>query len=215
MNFDPYWKWLGIPPEEQPADHYRLLGIAPFESDEEVIGNAADRQMLHIRTFQSGTHSELSQRLLNELAAARLTLLDPKKRAAYDAQLRAIWAASPTGEAQPLDAVVRESFLAESPSTGDSRDAAPSAFARRPASYGIRRKRRSTQGPWIVAATVAIVVVALLAWAFRQVLEISIPNSQPHPPPSKATPAKTHAKPQPRSDVSLKDVRRALPKSVG
>ena len=26
-NFDPYYKWLGIPPEEQPPNHYRLLGI--------------------------------------------------------------------------------------------------------------------------------------------------------------------------------------------
>ena len=23
---DPYHKWLGIPPHEQPANHYRLLG---------------------------------------------------------------------------------------------------------------------------------------------------------------------------------------------
>ena len=27
VEFDPYHRWLGIPPEEQPADHYRLLGI--------------------------------------------------------------------------------------------------------------------------------------------------------------------------------------------
>ncbi len=27
--FDPYYRWLSIPREEQPADHYRLLGIAP------------------------------------------------------------------------------------------------------------------------------------------------------------------------------------------
>lgn len=87
--FDPYHKWLGIPPEEQPPHHYRLLGIGLFESDPDVISGAADRQMVHVRSFQSGKYSELSQRILNELAAARLCLLDAEKRAAYDQLLRA------------------------------------------------------------------------------------------------------------------------------
>ena len=42
MSFDPYHEWLGIRPEEHPVDHYRLLGIARFESDAAVISNAAD-----------------------------------------------------------------------------------------------------------------------------------------------------------------------------
>ena len=91
-SFDPYRKWLGIPREEQPANHYRLLGIRLFEDDPDVISNAADRQMAHVRNFQSGQHSTLSQQLLNELSAARLCLLTPEKKAAYDAQLRAILA---------------------------------------------------------------------------------------------------------------------------
>ena len=57
--------------EEQPPNHYRLLGLALFESQPDVIATAADRQMGHLRTFQSGKHSALSQRLLNEVAAAR------------------------------------------------------------------------------------------------------------------------------------------------
>ena len=44
-SFDPYLKWLGIPPKDQPAHHYRLLGIEAFESDPEVISNAADQRM--------------------------------------------------------------------------------------------------------------------------------------------------------------------------
>lgn len=86
--FDPYHLWLGIPPEEQPPNHYRLLGIAPLEKNADVIATAADRQMSHLRTFQSGMYSALSQDLLNEVAAARLCLLDPVKKAAYDTQLR-------------------------------------------------------------------------------------------------------------------------------
>ena len=88
-EFDPYRKWLGIPPAEQPPNHYRLLGLAIFESDPDVISNAADRQMAHIRTFQGGKYSDLSQKILNELSAARVTLLNDEKRRAYDEQLRA------------------------------------------------------------------------------------------------------------------------------
>ena len=87
MPFDPYYQWLGIPPEEQPADHYRLLSVPRFTPDLDVIENAVDRQMAHVRTFQGGKHSEASQRLLNELAAVRVCLLNADQKAAYDAQL--------------------------------------------------------------------------------------------------------------------------------
>ena len=91
--FNPYHKWLGIPPEEQPASLYRLLGVAPFESDPDVIESAADQRMAHLRTFQTGRHSALSQKLLNEVAAAKVCLLKPEKKAAYDAALRQTMAA--------------------------------------------------------------------------------------------------------------------------
>lgn len=32
-EFDPYEQWLGIPPSEQPPDHYRFLGLSLFEAD--------------------------------------------------------------------------------------------------------------------------------------------------------------------------------------
>ena len=87
--FDPYYQWLGIRDPRCPPDHYRLLGVAPFEDDPEVLQNAADRQMAHVRTFQTGRHSAESQQLLNELAGAKLCLLDPEKKASYDGLLRA------------------------------------------------------------------------------------------------------------------------------
>ena len=87
MEFDPYWKWLGIDPEQQPADHYQLLGIRRFEEDDDVIENAAVRQMAHVRTFQGGQHAELSQQLLNELSAARICLLNLDQKQAYDEEL--------------------------------------------------------------------------------------------------------------------------------
>lgn len=88
-QFDPYHRWLGIPAHEQPANHYRLLGINVFESDPNVIEAAADRQMGHLRSYQASQHSALSQELLNEVAAARVCLLDPTRKAEYDQSLRA------------------------------------------------------------------------------------------------------------------------------
>ncbi|MBN2296336.1 MAG: hypothetical protein JXM70_28160, partial [Pirellulales bacterium] len=86
-SFDPYYKWLGIPPEEQPANHYQLLGIKWFEDNVDVISAAVDRQMLHLRTYQIGEYSDLSQRLMNEVVSAKICLLDPKRKAVYDQKL--------------------------------------------------------------------------------------------------------------------------------
>lgn len=92
-TFDAYYKWLAIPPEEQPPNHYRLLGVRPFEADADVIANAADQRMSHVRTFQSGKNAAHSQRILNEISAAKLCLLSTPRKAEYDARLRARLAA--------------------------------------------------------------------------------------------------------------------------
>jgi hypothetical protein len=110
-HFDPYHKWLGIPPADQPPDHYRLLGLSAFEDDPTVIESSADRQMTHVRTFQTGRHGAHSQRLLNEIAAARLCLLKPEKKAEYDHQLRASRAAA----AIPAPAVPLAAFPPAAP----------------------------------------------------------------------------------------------------
>ncbi len=87
-SFDPYRKWLAIPAEEQPPHFYRLLAIPPFESDPDVISNAVDGRMSQIKSHQTGPYAKLSQQILNEIAAAKVCLLDPKKKAAYDKHLR-------------------------------------------------------------------------------------------------------------------------------
>lgn len=86
-GFDPYHKWLGIPAFEQPPNHYRLLGLTSFESDPDAIESAADQRMAHVRTFQSSMHSAESQRLLNELASAKLCLLNADRKYAYGSEL--------------------------------------------------------------------------------------------------------------------------------
>ncbi len=86
--FDPYLKWLGIPPKHQPPNAYRLLGVELFESDADVIDNAADQRMAHLRNFAGGQHSEWSQKILNEIATARVRLLNTEQKTAYDEVLR-------------------------------------------------------------------------------------------------------------------------------
>ena len=87
--FDAYHKWLGIPPGRRPPTHYQLLGINPTERDRDVIESAAVRQTAYVRNFQAGAHAKECARILGELAQARLVLIDPRKRAAYDADLAA------------------------------------------------------------------------------------------------------------------------------
>jgi hypothetical protein len=101
-TFNGYHVWLGIPPHEQPPNHYRLLGITVFETDLDVIDHAADRQMAHVRTFQSGRNSTLSQQILNELSGARLCLLSPQRKTAYDEQLRTKLAGAPRATPVPM-----------------------------------------------------------------------------------------------------------------
>lgn len=113
-SFDAYHKWLGISPKDQPPHHYRLLGIEMFESDPDVIEAAADQRMAHVRTYQTGQNSELSQRILNELSAAKLCLLTGEKKAAYDAQLRQR-AAAPAPVFNPVKAVVAPVTLPAAP----------------------------------------------------------------------------------------------------
>ena len=87
--FDPYYKWLAIPPKDQPPNHYRLLGVELFEADGDVIANAADSRMAQLRLYQTGGHVNDAQRLLNEVASARTCLLNTERKVEYDGQLRA------------------------------------------------------------------------------------------------------------------------------
>lgn len=149
-RFDAYHQWLGIPPAEQPPDHYRLLGVARFERDANVIDAAANRQMAHLRTYQTGPHAELSQRLLNEVAAARVCLLQSQQRAVYDAHLRA--------QSRPLPAVPVAPVAADTPSAPDlgfvpQETASPAREA--------RRRQNAVIG--VLVGTIAVAGFLLLA----------------------------------------------------
>ena len=163
-EFDPYRRWLGIPPHEQPPHHYRLLGIGVFEDDPDVIEEAADRQMSHVQTHKTGQYSALSQKLLNELSAAKLCLLNPDEKNAYDAQLRA-QLLTPRGPA-PRDEAASEGDaptfvaapLSEMPQVETPLQVAVSA----PATMRVAERRRNVAA-WKQPAIVASAGVALAA----------------------------------------------------
>lgn len=122
--FDPYFKWLGIPPEEQPPNHYRLLGIDLFEPDPEVIGRAAANRTTSFRVLLTGKHGALAEQVLRRVAEAKACLMNPDKKAGYDHALRnrleQLPAAEPgLGPAGSIDAG-QSPHEARSPSVGTS-----------------------------------------------------------------------------------------------
>ncbi|WP_145382140.1 FHA domain-containing protein [Botrimarina mediterranea] len=88
LVMDVYHKLLGIPPNEQPPTHYRLLAVEPFETDREVIANAARARCQFVKSV-SLTIPELTEPVLDAIMTAKRCLLDPVQRAAYDRELLA------------------------------------------------------------------------------------------------------------------------------
>ncbi len=175
--FDPYHKWLGIPPEEQPASHYRLLGLRRFEGDLEVIESAADQRMLHLRTFQTGRRAAECQKLLNEVAAARVCLLNADQRTAYNASL----SESPSPAVQPVASAVSVVPVATAvptvaavPTVGAGlpvidAGGAPALGASRATGRATGRSRYAASrrpSPWLPIAlgAVGLVIVVALLW---------------------------------------------------
>ncbi|HVX15091.1 MAG TPA: hypothetical protein VHC22_28120 [Pirellulales bacterium] len=130
--FDPYRKWLGIPDGPRPPTHYQLLGISPDEHDRDVINAAVLRQSSFVRHFQTGERSQEATRLLNEIAAAKLCLLDAAKRAEYDRQFNRAVAPPPANQpAAPSVGQPRpsSSSLSPPPAVSHPRPPAPATIS--------------------------------------------------------------------------------------
>lgn len=166
-DFDPYLKWLGIRDPQRPVNHYRLLGLDLFESDVDVISTAADRQMAHVRTYQSGNRAELSQKILSELAIARRCLLVPEQKQAYDDELRQ---SMTTEESIPAASPVVSVKVAEEPAVQAPNFATSSVAVSADASMREKRKKREQSQlvlgmvGWIGGGLAAVGVCAALIY---------------------------------------------------
>ncbi|MBC8350503.1 MAG: hypothetical protein H8E66_00855 [Planctomycetes bacterium] len=155
-HFDPYYTWLGIPPEDHPPTLYHLLGLRDFEANPDVISNAADRQLRHIRTFNLGQHSVEAERLLNELSRARVCLLNESERAAYDTSLRTVQPLSSAPIAEPADLM----------SPTESRQSSQSTLLSVPSRRSTRRHRTRYPQRTVAIAIGGSVVAVLISSCF-------------------------------------------------
>jgi hypothetical protein len=191
--FDPYHKWLGIPKDQQPTTCYQLLGVSPSETDAEVIEEMALRQTAHVRTYQTGPRAAECTRLLNELAHARTVLLNPARRRAYDARLRAAAAA----RHQPAAAVAAPVAVCEAPPAAEFE--ALSEMARP------RHRRRNQSGPFAAVTgglVLALTTVGLVVWG----------RVAPGPPPSTPPAQSLHTRKAPGTRTAAGGVRRLAAK---
>jgi len=151
-TFDPYTEWLGIRDPSRPPNHYRLLGLEPFEEDRNVIANAADRQMAYLRTFQLGEHAQQSQRILAEIAAAKVCLLNEKRKSDYDELLRA------SGNGEPASAKPAET-AETSPETGGIAIATAARTPTAAARVASGRSRKKNQNQMLIVGGVVAVLL--------------------------------------------------------
>ncbi|HQU42408.1 MAG TPA: SUMF1/EgtB/PvdO family nonheme iron enzyme [Pirellulales bacterium] len=185
--FDPYRKWLGVRTSERPPNHYDLLGLEWFESDEETISHAADQRIAYVRTLALGDFADLSQQILNELAAAKVCLLNAGRKAEYDLRLQASLA-GPTTPApvstSPAPASAPRTTVAPPPSSAGRRPpppariiaiASPDATADVPVAAAARNVRA-------MIAIGASIALALLAVAISlRVYARNLPEDKSHP----------------------------------
>ena len=196
-DFDPYRMWLGIPTEEQPPHHYRLLGVGPFEADPDVVQEAADRQMAHVQKHKLGRYSQISQKLLNELSAAKICLLTPDKKRAYDAALRprlqpkAAPAAAPMATAMPFNPAIPMAVPVGTPmsSAPSPLDVIAEESFRRPR----RKQKNSAYLVPLFLTFIGLAALAGLAWANWPRLEQMLGNQAASSPPESKSKSKTAA----------------------
>jgi hypothetical protein len=200
--FDPYYEWLAIPPAEQPPNLYRLLGLQKYEPDPDVIEFAADRQMLFLRGFRSSPRWPYAEALLNAVARAKVELLNPERKQAYDqallhaeqkqiqqpiaaAELKLVAHPQPhpaaTAAKSPAAIALEEIVSAEKAAATPAATKSPAFFHRRPRAVSSRH--------WVRLAGIVLggpTGIAIGIW-LTHVLGLDLLGTAPRPKPAPTT----------------------------
>ncbi|WP_166831700.1 hypothetical protein [Thalassoroseus pseudoceratinae] len=194
---NPYQKMLGITAEQQPPNHYELLGLTLFEDDLQKVRGAAADQNYKLLAWQSGKSYAQAEQLMIEIGEARDVLLDPKLKQLYDYCLRNelnLPEASPKpqplpkAKPEPQDEIVPLKPLADEPSkpTESAKPSEPEEVSADQNTYGLARSDTESPSPKPPTA----------------------PVPQPVPPSQPATP---ESLPLSTSDQTLDYTRLGLP----
>lgn len=179
-----YAKWLGIAAENCPPNHYVLLGLKLYESNQKKIKQAADKRTKIVRP-RCLKDREKGTFLLNQIATARVCLTDVKRKREYDAALRSaasqpkpaissdtihsdtdtrvVLETQPQVEVEPVDAEVVESEKVQAGALPPRRVPKPTAPAADP--VVVINKPRAKRGVPL-AAIAMLAVVGLLSTCF-------------------------------------------------
>jgi WD40 repeat protein len=111
---DPY-DWLGVPKGPRPPTHYQLLGLDPSATDPVLIRAAADRQTRRLLPHLTGPDALAAEQAWADLEEARDTLLDPARRAHYDATVPLTGPAPATATAAAPEPTVPDISAFEEP----------------------------------------------------------------------------------------------------
>ncbi len=193
MAIDLYTQWLDIPPGPRPPDYYTLLGLPRFCADPARIEKAAHDRLDQLDQYALSpqrAQREACQRLMNEVAQARVTLIDPQKRAAYDFDLA-------LATHLPSKILPESASRPASPSRPPGRQGSslPQPQTKGPISRIASRVLRSRLGLYAGVSLVFFLIGAGTAWFIA--LAVLRPVSRPALAP--AAPASTsYAQPAPR-----------------
>lgn len=206
-DFDPYREWLNIDRAAAPLNHYRLLGLPAFEKDRRTIEAAADRQMAEVRKHQTGPRGRWTQKLLNEITAAKLCLLDARSKQAYDAALaKSLPLAPPApGTARPV-----ARWAPQLPLAAPAYVAPPPRIAESPAPQGVSvLDDEELPHPWYREWWVpfGLFFLVVLAGASAGLYRVVTTRAARVPPPAEAE----IVSPAPEPQAARKGHREALP----
>ncbi|MEM6655447.1 MAG: FHA domain-containing protein [Planctomycetota bacterium] len=171
-----YHLLLSIPPGDRPPTHYQLLGLAPFEANEEVIEIAHRRQCRHVRAHALRFPDE-TQRLLNELTEAKVCLCDPARRREYEQQTRDGFDDGP-GDANASAMAISDSSMPRSARLHELEDAITSDSLSAPSwdlpSVAAESTRLNGDSEWIVGSGPDCPIRVRAPWVSRRHCRIRV-----------------------------------------